>query len=48
MDAFKSSRLGFCFKHVSAKGGNGVGERRNFGSPRRGHSVMKQLWITPI
>ena len=40
MDSFKSARLGFCFKHVFAKGGDGVGERRNLGSPRRGHSVI--------
>ena len=34
-------------KHVFAKSGDGVGERK-FGFPGRGHSVMKYLWITPI
>ena len=30
-----------------AKAVDGIGER-NLGFPRRGHSVMKEVWITPI
>ena len=44
---FKSSRLGFCFSHVFAKAGDGVGER-NFGFSQRRHSVMRLFWITRI